>query len=209
MTQDAENSDVLSGDAENQDAKSGVRLIEVESEDYPAAVDTVQPGRVVPDAAQVLPPVRALRPAMFYLLVALVFLSDQISKAWIQTRLRYEESLPIFGDAFTLTLTHNTGGAWGTLPSANSFFILVAGFAAMALLIAYYRMKRVELFVGGAFALAMGGALGNLLDRLRYGYVVDFFDARFIHWPVFNVADSAITFGIVLLMAHFFRASRT
>ena len=154
-------------------------------------------------------PFRALRPGMFYLLVALVFASDQLSKAWIQSRLHYEESLPILGSAFTLTLTHNPGGAWGTLPSANKFFILVAAFAAFALLIAYHRMKRVELFVGGAFALAMGGALGNLLDRLRFGYVVDFFDARFIHWPVFNVADSAITLGIVLLMLHFFRASRT
>ncbi len=153
-------------------------------------------------------PVRALSPAMFYLLVALVFVSDQVSKAWIQGRLGYEESLPILGNAFTLTLTHNPGGAWGTLPSANRFFIVVAGLAAVALLVAYHRMKRVELFVGGAFALAMGGALGNLLDRLRYGYVVDFFDARIIHWPVFNVADSAISLGIVLLMLHFFRASR-
>ena len=154
-------------------------------------------------------PVRALRPAMFYLLVALVFASDQISKGWIQQRLRFEESLPVFGNAFALTLTHNPGGAWGTLPGGNKFFILVAGFAATALLFAYHRMKRVDLFVGGAFALAMGGALGNLVDRIRYGYVIDFFDAKIIHWPVFNVADSAITLGICLLMLHFFRASRT
>jgi len=200
MTQDTENQAV---------EKSDSLVMEVNSAGHLEAQNAANSAPTVSSPMQIMTPVRALRPGMFYLLVALVFLSDQISKSWIQTRLRYEESLPIFGNAFTLTLTHNPGGAWGTLPSANKFFIVVAAFAAMALLIAYYRMKRVELFVGGAFALAMGGALGNLLDRLRYGYVVDFFDARFIHWPVFNVADSAITLGILLLMAHFFRASRT
>ena len=62
------------------------------------------------------------------------------------------------------------------------------------------------LLVGGAFALALGGAMGNLLDRLRYGYVVDFFDVRVIHWPIFNIADTAISCGILLLLWHFFRS---
>ena len=153
--------------------------------------------------------VRAIRPVTFYLIVAIIFFADQKSKAWITTRLQLNGgSLPIVGDKFQLTLAHNTGGAWGLLPHGNLFFILFAVVATGALLFAYHKMPQIELFVGGAFALALGGALGNLLDRVRYGYVVDFFDARFINFPVFNVADSAITFGIVLLMIHFFRAPK-
>ena len=65
-------------------------------------------------------------------------------------------------------------------------------------------MPYISLHVGTAFALALGGALGNLTDRLRYGYVVDFFHAKIINWPIFNIADSAISLGIVLLMLHLF-----
>lgn len=151
---------------------------------------------------------RALRPPVFYCIVLLIFAADQISKAWIKQVLIWEQSRPIFGNAFLLTLTKNTGGAWGMLPHGNSLFIVFAALAVTALLYAYYRMARVELFVGAAFALALGGALGNLLDRLRFGFVVDFFEARIIHWPIFNIADSAISFGIVLLMIHFFRSAR-
>lgn len=152
---------------------------------------------------------RALGPATFYVIVLTVFAADQMTKAWMQKTLFWEQSRPIFGESFLLTLTRNTGGAWGMLPHGNSLFIGFAIAAVFALLFAYYRMAKVELFVGAAFALALGGALGNLLDRLRYGYVVDFFEARIIHWPIFNVADSAITLGIVLLLWHFFRAART
>ncbi len=155
------------------------------------------------------PASRAIRPLTFYAVVLIVFLADQVSKAWITSRLSLGgPSFPIFGDKFQLTLAHNTGGAWGLLPHGNLFFIVFAAGATAALLFAYHKMPHIELFVGGAFALSLGGALGNLLDRLRHGYVVDFFDARVINFPVFNVADSAITVGILLLLIHFLRAPR-
>jgi signal peptidase II len=146
---------------------------------------------------------RELRPIVFYAIVLLVFISDQLSKMWIQRVMFWEESRPIIGDIFRLTLTRNTGGAWGLLPDGNPIFVVFAIIAIVALVFAYHRMSRVDLLVGAAFALALGGALGNLLDRLRYQYVVDFFEARIIHWPIFNIADSAISLGIVLLLAHF------
>ncbi len=154
-------------------------------------------------------PVRALRPALFYVIVAFVLVADQVSKVWVQRALVFDESRPLLGDAFLLTLTHNTGGAWGMMPNGNLLFSAFACFAALALVVAYHRMPRVSLLVGAAFALALGGALGNLSDRLRHGYVVDFFDARIIHWPVFNIADAAITMGIALLMMHFIRDPRS
>ncbi len=118
------------------------------------------------------------------------------------------DTRPIFGQAFRLTLTHNTGGAWGYLPRGNGVFTVFAAVAIVALMLAYQRVGRQDLQVGAAFALAMGGAAGNLLDRIRLGYVIDFFDARIIHWPVFNIADSAITVSILLLVWHFLRPER-
>jgi signal peptidase II len=151
-------------------------------------------------------PVRALRPFTFYIIVAAVFFADQFSKFWMQRVLIWEQPWPQYASPFALTLTKNTGGAWGLLPQGNLLFIVFAAVAVFALLFAYHRMARIDLLVGGAFALALGGAMGNLLDRLRYGYVVDFFDLRLIHWPVFNIADTAISCGILLLLWHFFRS---
>jgi signal peptidase II len=149
-----------------------------------------------------------LRPLYFYLIVILVFVSDQASKALIQRTMMFGEYRRILGSAFMLSLTQNTGGAWGLLPSGNKIFVAFAGVAIVALVYAYHRIARGDLLVGSAFALALGGALGNLLDRLRYGYVVDFFDVRIIHWPIFNVADSAISLGIVLLLLHYLQSMR-
>jgi signal peptidase II len=146
-----------------------------------------------------------LRPLIFLLTVFMVLAADQASKMWMVRSMSLYDSRPIFGQAFRLTLTHNTGGAWGTLPRGNGVFAVFAAVAIVALILAYQKVGRQDIQVGAAFALAMGGAIGNLLDRIRLGYVVDFFDARIIHWPIFNIADSAITISIILLVWHFLR----
>lgn len=156
-------------------------------------------GSPVPRAAA---PGQGLRPITFFATVLLVFLADQLSKKWIVKAMFLGESRPIIGQAFRLTLTHNTGGAWGLLPHGNIVFAGFASVAILALLFAYSKVGRIDLPIGAAFALALGGAIGNLLDRVRLGYVVDFFDARIIHWPIFNMADSAITLSICLLLYH-------
>jgi signal peptidase II len=150
-------------------------------------------------------PSNGLRPVTFCICVLLVFAGDQFSKHWIVSNMFLGQVRPIFGNAFRLMLTHNTGGAWSLLPHGNTLFALFAGVASIGLLIAYFRVGRAELQVGSAFALALGGALGNLIDRVRLGYVVDFFDLRIINWPIFNVADSAITTSILLLLIYFLR----
>jgi signal peptidase II len=154
------------------------------------------------------PAAGGLRPLYFYSIVVLVFLCDQASKALIKQAMTFGEYRQIFGASFMLTLTKNPGGAWGILPSENYVFVAFAVVAIVALLYAYHKIARNDLLVGSAFALALGGAVGNLLDRLRYGYVVDFFDVRIIKWPIFNVADSAISLGIVLLLVHYVRSLR-
>jgi len=106
----------------------------------------------------------------------------------------------------SLTLIHNTGAAFGFLNRAggwqNFFFIGVASVACAVILYMLRRLPRRELLVGVGLALILGGALGNLIDRLLHGHVIDFilFYYRTWQWPAFNVADSAISVGAVLLV---------
>jgi signal peptidase II len=105
-----------------------------------------------------------------------------------------------------LVLVHNTGAAFGFLSSAggwqNIFFIIVAVAASVFILWMSWRLDSKDKLLAIALMLVLGGALGNLVDRLMHGYVIDFIDFYYQtwHWPAFNVADSAITMGAVLLV---------
>ncbi|MDE2125413.1 MAG: signal peptidase II [Armatimonadetes bacterium] len=161
-----------------------------------------------PVKQQVRAPHRALRARTFYGIAALVCGVDQGSKLWAMSHLYWGTPVPVVGYQFDLRLTRNTGGAWSMAPHANTLFIVFAFAAIAALITAYHRMREVDLLVGGAFALALGGAVGNVLDRVRLHFVIDFFEISAIHWPIFNVADSAITLSIVLLVLHFLMPER-
>src|SRR5205807_3935935 len=113
----------------------------------------------------------------------------------------YRASVDVIPRVLSLTHTHNTGGAFSLFQARNEWFVRVPVVAFIALVVAYHRMKSSSLAVTAALALALGGAIGNLIDRLRFHFVVDFFDVHV--WPIFNVADSAISIGIVLLAWHF------
>jgi len=106
--------------------------------------------------------------------------------------------------------SHTTQADLGAycVAGATLFFATFAIVAIGAILVTYHRQKNMTLIMAAAFALALGGAIGNLLDRLRFGYVVDFFDAKIIHWPVFNVADSAISIAMCLLIFYFLRSAK-
>jgi signal peptidase II len=127
---------------------------------------------------------------------------DQWTKALARTYLlgpdgRGPRSIPLVGDYVRLTYVENRGAAFGLLQDQTTFFILV-GVVVVGVIIASYRqIKEPGWTLNLALGLQMGGALGNLFDRIRYGYVVDFFDLTV--WPVFNVADSAICVGVALL----------
>ena len=132
-----------------------------------------------------------------------VFFLDRGSKAWMKARLLAQSdfSLPVF-PFFRLTYVENMGGSFGILPRSNLFFIL-----SSLLLIAWLCWWRRH-FKGGilrewGWALVLGGALGNLYDRIAFGYVIDFLD--FIIWPVFNLADSCISVGVGFLLLSFWR----
>ena len=135
---------------------------------------------------------RLIQPGWILFLLAL----DRATKVWAVRFLEPVREIPLF-PFFHLTYVENTGAAWGMLQGRNAVLIVVSVALLGGLL--YMRRKWPEsnarLYYGTA--LVAGGALGNLYDRIVYGYVVDFFD--FIVWPVFNIADSCITVGACLL----------
>lgn len=118
-----------------------------------------------------------------------VFLADRLAKALAMTHLPAPVQLAPF---FSLTYVENTGAAFGMFRGNNIFFIVTSSVLVCALLILRRKMPERNSRIG--MALILGGALGNLYDRLAYGYVVDFFDLAFFP-AVFNLADSAITVG--------------
>lgn len=147
-----------------------------------------------------------MKPIRFYLIALIIVVADQITKWFVVHRLP-PNGVPVIGSFLKLTYITNTGGAFSLFQTGNRTFIVIAVIAATALIYAYHRYQRINALVGGALALALGGAIGNLIDRISFGHVIDFFDiqAGTGHniYPIFNVADSAITVGIVLLAWHF------
>jgi signal peptidase II len=137
---------------------------------------------------------------------------DYIAKRSIEAALVPGEVIPLT-PFFSLVLTFNTGAAFSLLAQASGwqrlFFIAIAAVAAVVIVYLLRRHWRDTLF-GVALTLILGGALGNLWDRVALGHVVDFLDfhAAGYHWPAFNLADSAITLGAVLLVWDGFRKSQ-
>ena len=136
----------------------------------------------------------------FFLITLIIIILDQLTKFMFRKNLDLNESVPIIKNFFHLTLIHNTGAAFGIFRNQGILLmwlsIIVIGF----IFFFYDKItedKHIEFFS----ALILGGAIGNLIDRLAFGYVIDFLDFRI--WPAFNIADSAITIGAISLAIFF------
>ena len=134
---------------------------------------------------------------------------DQATKWVILERLALYHSIPVIPGFFNITHVQNPGGAFGFLaqqgPLVRAFVFLLMSFVAVCLIFWFYRKTPAShRFLSVGFALIFGGAIGNLIDRLRFGRVIDFLDVYIgsWHWPAFNVADSAITIGIAIFVLH-------
>lgn len=130
-------------------------------------------------------------------LSTLVIVVDQATKYWIQSRMAYGESAPVIREVFHITYILNPGAAFGILENKTWFFIAVALALLAGVAYLYPRMPANQPMVKLGAGLLVGGAIGNLIDRVRIGYVVDFFDFRI--WPIFNVADICIVCGVACL----------
>ena len=148
----------------------------------------------------------------WFWLAVVVLLLDQATKQLALARLALHEPVVLL-PFLNLTLVYNKGAAFGFLSSAsgwqNAFFIVVA-LVACGVILYLLRQTRDRLFAA-ALMLVLGGAIGNLVDRIIYGHVVDFIDVYYQtwHWPAFNVADSAITIGAILIALDAIRVGKS
>lgn len=135
----------------------------------------------------------------------LVVILDQVSKVWINTHLSFNQPVAVL-PFFDLRLLYNTGAAWSILANAGGwqrwFLSGLAIIISLLIVIWLSRLTRQQWWLACTLALILGGAVGNLIDRLIYGHVIDFIDIYYQqwHWPAFNLADSAISVGAVMLL---------
>jgi len=129
--------------------------------------------------------------------VLTVLVIDQLSKFVVRSTMTELQSIPLIPHVFHLTYVENPGAAFSMLAHHTSFFIVVTAIAVMISVYFYFKVNSQRYLLRIGIALQLGGSLGNLIDRVRIGRVVDFFDFRI--WPVFNIADSAIVVGVALI----------
>ena len=134
---------------------------------------------------------------------------DQVSKLVVSGSMQLYQSIKIM-PYFNLTYVHNTGAAFSFLSDAGGwqrwFFAGLAVIISTVMVVWLAKLKQHETLLAVALSLVLGGAIGNLIDRLAYGFVIDFLDVYYLswHWPAFNIADSAITLGVVLMLLESF-----
>ncbi|MEK7989409.1 MAG: signal peptidase II [Thiotrichaceae bacterium] len=150
---------------------------------------------------------KLIHSGLFWIWISIiVVMLDQASKIWANNTLIFGQPVEILA-FFNLTLLYNTGVAFSFMADAGGWqrwlFSILAAIISLVILIWMARTPRSQVWVNSALAMILGGAIGNnLIDRLLYGYVIDFIDIYYQnwHWPVFNIADSAITVGAIMLL---------
>ncbi len=128
---------------------------------------------------------------------------DQLTKLLVAGNMQLGGSVPLIKNVFHLTYIQNTGAAFGVLKGFNMFLIIFSIAVLAAIFYYYKKIAEKDRPVQVLAALVLGGIIGNLIDRIRFGYVIDFLDFRI--WPAFNVADSCITVGVLMLMVYFIK----
>jgi len=140
---------------------------------------------------------------MFYIIIILIVIGDQLTKGLIQQSMVLNQSIPVWDGIFSITYIHNTGAAFSMLAGKTQvlalFQVIIIG-----VILGYYILKgrKSHPLLRLSLAMIVAGGIGNLIDRLTLGYVVDFLDFHF--WPIFNVADIGVSAGCVLLAGYVF-----
>ncbi len=125
---------------------------------------------------------------------------DRLLKWWVGGHLVLHESRPLIGQTIRLTRVHNIGGALGIFPGSGALFLAVSGAVSLWIIVFLLRHKHQSALMGTGLALLLGGALGNLIDRISYGYVLDFLEIRGLF--VNNFADVCVSVGTILVFIH-------
>lgn len=139
----------------------------------------------------------------FWIIFLGAFLVDQASKLLITGTITLNHSIPVLTGIFHITYIRNPGAAFGIMANRTPVFIVISLLVIAGIIFFYYKQGFKRGIIPSSLGLIAGGALGNLVDRVRFGEVIDFLDFRV--WPVFNLADSAIVVGSALLVLAFWR----
>jgi signal peptidase II len=149
------------------------------------------------------------RYTLFAAIAIVGIIIDQITKSAVDRSMKLFDSIPVIEHFFHITYVRNKGAAFSFLSNASwrlPFFITVSVVAALVILVAFGRLRDNQRLAHTSLAMIFSGAVGNLIDRIRLGEVIDFLDAHWYqhHWPAFNVADSMICVGVFLLAIDMF-----
>ena len=142
------------------------------------------------------------------IILTLIFLIiDIVSKVIVSRYILLDESIKLINNFLYITYVRNTGAAWSMFSSRSVLVLIISSFIILGIILHVYKnkpKKRMEKF---AYSLIIGGALGNLINRITYGYVIDFIDIKIFKYdyPIFNLADSFIVIGVILLVIYTWR----
>ena len=146
-------------------------------------------------------------------LTPLILVIDQLTKLYIDRSMHLYQSIPVIDGLFSITYLRNRGAAFSFLSDASwrlPFFLVATVIAVIAILAAFKKLRDDQRFAAASLTMILAGAVGNLIDRVRMGEVIDFLDVywKSHHWPAFNVADSAICVGVAMLALDMFREEK-
>lgn len=139
---------------------------------------------------------------LWIIIIAACVILDQLTKWIVINSMELYESIILIPKVFSFTYIRNYGAAWGMFSNHRWIFILVTSIALIIMPIILYRYRKVHFLFNLSLSLFIGGAIGNLIDRVLVGYVVDFLEFTFINYPVFNVADIFVVFGAAIMIVY-------
>lgn len=139
---------------------------------------------------------------LWILIIAASVILDQASKLIVVNTMEYGESIVLIKNIFSFQYIHNYGAAWGMFSDHRWVFMLITSIALIAMPIILYRYRKLHFLFGLSLSLFIGGAIGNMIDRVFLGYVVDFLEFTFIDFPIFNVADICVVCGAIIMMVY-------
>lgn len=140
-----------------------------------------------------------MRTLLLYLIAIVVYALDQGVKWFIQTHMELGQAIPVIPSVLDIDYIRNPGAAWSMFANDRWFLVFVSALVSIVIIV-LARKSRGTTWMTVAYGLVLGGAVGNLTDRAVYGTVIDFIYFKIIHYPVFNVADSAVVIGILMLL---------
>lgn len=137
---------------------------------------------------------------LLYLILSILFvIADQVVKMWTVNHFSLHEGMEFMKGIVSILYVRNTGAAWGMFEGKMVFFYLITAVAVGTLLYLMFKEKGKSKLLLTAYSLILAGAVGNFIDRIRLGYVVDMFKFEFVDFPIFNVADFCLTIGVIFL----------